>query len=570
MQAANRRRLAAGAADIAVAALALWLVAGLPVAFFGGPHDDFLFVGQAASILHGHWLGPFNRLTLSKGPFFPLFLAACSVLRVSPQVGAEAVLLGASWLAADLAARLLDGRPPLRTLVFAILAANPAPLDIITTDLMREPLYAGLMLGVLALGGRLALAGGGIPTAAALGLVFAAFWSTRQEGLLLLPPLAFMAAGRLRRQRAIPWSVAVCAATLPLLAICVADARVYGVFRIDDMTAGPFAQAYGALARVGDTPRARYFPIPHASRVIAYGASPAAATLAPYLEGHDMHGWMTPGCDENPIPGCARDVQSGWFMWALRDAATAAGHYRSAPETDRFWRRVAGEINAACRARTIPCTARRDTLQPPLSLRDIGPILHEAGRAAIAALKLGPPQLGTYPSRGFADVSTYRAVIRSGPVAPAGDDLIHDPPFGGARLLLARVLCRVVPAFAVVLAPIGALLVAVLFAAGLGRRRLRPIDVFGVAVLLAISCRLLMLGVLSATAIRLQFRYVSPVFPLVLLVAAMPLALVSAGRQAMNGASTRRQVSSGATPIATADAAIATAGPQEASRASTH
>ncbi len=529
----------------------------MPVAYVAGPHDDFLFMGQAASILDGHWLGPFGRLTLSKGPFFPTFLAACAILHVSPQLATEAVLLGADWLTADLVARLASSRLR-RTLVFAILAANPAPLDLITTNTMREPLYAALLLGTLALGGRLFLCRGGIGIGISFGLALAAFWSTRQEGVLLLPALALMAAFRWRYQRVAPLLVGVAACVLPLLAFAAIDAREYGVFRIDDMTQGPFARAYGAFARVGEAPRRRYFPIPRAARLLAYGASPAAATLAPYLEGQVVYGWMMPGCSENPIAGCDMDVQSGWFMWALRDAAVTAGHYRSAPETDRFWRTVAAEINAACDARAIPCTRRRDTLQPPLALRDVGPILHETARAAFAALKLGPPTLGTYASNPLADAATYRRVVRSGPISPLGLEVSLVPPLHGARLVLARALRRFVPWFTLVFAPVGALWVVV----SLGRRRTRsPLALLGAAALLAILCRLAMLGVLSATAIRLQFRYVSPIFPLVLLLAALPFA-VSLGRRSISGFSTQRQVSSGTSSISSTDSATAGATPQ--------
>ena len=96
----------------------------------------------------------------------------------------------------------------------------------------------------------------------------------------------------------------------------------------------------------------------------------------------------------------------------------------------------------------------------------------------------------------------------------------------------------------------------------LGRRRTRsPLALLGAAALLAILCRLAMLGVLSATAIRLQLRYVSPIFPLVLLLAALPFA-VSLGRRSMNGFSTQRQVSSGTSSISSTDSATAGATPQ--------
>ena len=533
----------------------------MPVAFYGGAHDDFLFVSEAASILDGHWLGPFGRLTLSKGPFFPLFLAGGAALHVPPPLAAEAVLLGASWLAADLVARLAGTRG-VRTPLFAWLAANPAPLDLITTDLMREPLYAGLLLGVLALGGRLFLCRGGMGNAVAFGLAIAAFWCTRQEGMLLVPPLSLMAAyGIWRDRRAAPLLVAFAAAALPLLAVCAINARAYGVFRIDDMTAGPFSRAYGAMARVGDMPRARYVPVPRAARLLAYRVSPAAATLAPYLEGEGLRYWSAPGCGENPIPDCGEEIQAGWFMWALRDAAVAAGHDRTARETDRFWRTLAGEIERACDAHTIACSARRDALAPPLGRRDLGPILHETWHAAIVALRLGPPTLGTYPTRPFAEAPVYRRVVTAGPVAPSGPAVDRRPPLGGARRVVARVLCRVMPSLAIVLAPLGMFWVAGALALALRRRALPPLTVFGSAVLLAIVCRLAMLGVLSATAIRLQFRYVSPILPLVLLLAALPFA-ASLGRRSMKGFSTQRQVNSGSTRISSTATAMHTGTPQ--------
>lgn len=551
----------------------------MPIAFYGGAHDDFLFVREADALLHGGWLGPFDRLTLSKGPVFPLFLAGCARLGLSPQIGAELVLLAGGRVAAGVLAAFA-GRRWIGTLAFGLVAADPAPLDLIATDLMREPLYAGLLLLVLGLAARTWLPGGPRPVAAsALGLAFAAFFATRQEGVLLLPALALLAGFRLRAlgREPAPWRTGLVAfglpvltAVLPLLLLAAIDARAYGVFRIDDMDAGPFPRAYGAFARIASDARVRYVPAPADARARAYRVSPAARSLAPYLEGEGLAYWSAPGCGENPIPGCAREIQAGWFMWALREAAVRAGHYRTARDADRFWRRVADEIDAACDRHAIPCGPRRATLRPPLDRASVGPILAETWRAAVATARLGPPHLGSYPSRPFAAADVYREVVRGAPPAPEGFEIRAVPPFRGVRRVATAALVAVMPVLSVVLWPAAILATLAAFASDLRARRLRPLTVLALAVLAALACRIAMLGVLSATAIRLQFRYVSPGFPLVLFDIAILCALLlpragcSAGRSRRQGCSTSRQVSSGSAAMPRSATATAAASPQAA------
>src|SRR5436309_3545317 len=61
-------------------ALKFWLLSDYSITPAYAIHDDYLFVRQALSILEGRWLGPFDFLTLSKGPFFSMWLAAMHLL----------------------------------------------------------------------------------------------------------------------------------------------------------------------------------------------------------------------------------------------------------------------------------------------------------------------------------------------------------------------------------------------------------------------------------------------------------------------------------------------------------
>jgi hypothetical protein len=48
------------------------------------------------------------------------------------------------------------------------------------------------------------------------------------------------------------------------------------------------------------------------------------------------------------------EFAAGWFIWTLRDAAAAAGHYKSARDSEDFYRRIAEEINTAAAEGRLP------------------------------------------------------------------------------------------------------------------------------------------------------------------------------------------------------------------------
>jgi hypothetical protein len=48
------------------------------------------------------------------------------------------------------------------------------------------------------------------------------------------------------------------------------------------------------------------------------------------------------------------EIAGGWFCWAVRDAAAAAGHCGSAEESEAFYRKMAGELRAAAAEGRLP------------------------------------------------------------------------------------------------------------------------------------------------------------------------------------------------------------------------
>ena len=234
---------------------------------------------------------------------------------------------------------------------------------------------------------------------------------------------------------------------LPLLGVASLNQHHYGVFTVLEINTRPFVSAYGALARVRTEPLAQ-IPVPRAVWTRVAAVSPAFAELNVHLQGDIGSFWVgnTPNIDtlgafvdQDPTyrrlfgallqipltPGGAggaeimrhhyhgdaqvrrrfasflggeiaarqffestQEIGGGSFLWALREAATAAGHHVDASEAARFYQQLANEVNAACEQAVLSCEPERASLRPPLLASQFAPFLD-----ALTAVSGFTPQL---------------------------------------------------------------------------------------------------------------------------------------------------------------------------------
>ena len=228
---------------LALTALKLWLTRGQGVYAIGNAGlDDRLFIELAQHLVRGEWLGPYNELTLAKGPFYPLFIAAAFLVSV-PLFLAQHLLYA---VACGLFVRAL--RPAVtwagaRLALYALLLSNPMTFDgpsmgRVLGQQVSGPLGLMIFAGLIALylrrtepARRLA------PWVVLLGVAGAAFYLTG-EGVLWIVPSVLLLAGaylygswqisRAAAQRAGVWlGAALVLVVLPILLVCVQNQRHY-------------------------------------------------------------------------------------------------------------------------------------------------------------------------------------------------------------------------------------------------------------------------------------------------------------------------------------------------------
>jgi hypothetical protein len=368
---------------VTVAALAsLALRREVPLVPNTSAYDGLLFARLARSMMAGDWLGPFQQLTLAKGPGFPFFLAVTHWVGLELTTAEQLVHLAAS-AAVALAILVTTRRRWVAVLAFTFLALDPSNFGLNSSDVMRDNLFASL--GVLALAlGFLTTVGvvrrsrwvwvllGSVST----GVVLAGYWLTREEGVTILPPLivtvavvamsawgtARAAARRdgttLRPSRALLLRAAAALVVVgvttvyPLHAVRSLNEGRYGAAVLNDQGEGTFLRAYADWSRVEAGPRLARIPISVEQRRAVYAVSQAARELRSDLEDPGNQ-WRYFGCAHPETSVC--DFAGGWMVWAIRDAAVKTGNFADARSGQQFFARLSEQISVACEDGRLRC-----------------------------------------------------------------------------------------------------------------------------------------------------------------------------------------------------------------------
>ncbi len=362
----------------------VWLTSETRIVALDALYDASNFLVHAKYIALGQWFGPFDQYTLIKLPFFPVYMAGLSEFGIPLPIG-HVIVYGLACFVACFAVKPLIRSPFMLSAMFVVLYFNPVEDDIYswyTTRSQINPTVALLTLSC-AIGlfvRRRADMWTKVRWAIALGASFAAFWLTREERIWMLAPLALLLCAFLYgparardlleiRRRSVMVGIPVAMWAVGVGVVMLLNGTKYGWYITADQLAPEFVSGYESLARIDPgVPAKRWFPAPHAARLIAYRISPAARELEPSLEGTLGASWAGIGCQVFQACG---DIHVGWFQWALRGAVSAAGHYTSGTAARAYYLRLASEIDAACDAHRITCRPKGHSLAPPIELSDI-------------------------------------------------------------------------------------------------------------------------------------------------------------------------------------------------------
>lgn len=367
--------------------LKIWLVRSQHLFAIGfADKDDRLFINLADSLLHHHWLGPYNSMTLAKGPFFSLWLALNNVIGL-PLLTGEQILYVLACLVTVVALRPILKKNWQSLILFLALVFNPITFNApLMTRVIREGLYVSLTLLVVATFIGLAVrarekVSAVVPWSIGAGMALASLWLTREEGPWILPTIILLLGFFLyqgMRDRQSNWLKNLLLATTPFLILWVAvstvtqvNLRQYGVPTTVEFKSTDFLDAYGAMTRVKSDDWYPFVPVTRSARMKMYEVSPTFAAVKPFLDSPN-NPWIKIS-NENTGQNI-QEIAGGWFMWSFRDTVADAGFYKDGETAMSFYRRMAAEINGACDTGRLDCLPKRSTMISPWRTEYLEPL----------------------------------------------------------------------------------------------------------------------------------------------------------------------------------------------------
>lgn len=353
-----------------------FLVYNLPImAVPRGIHDDWIMVHMADALRNGQWLGEYNDLTLTKGMFFPLYLAVINFLHLS-YLNVTALLYTVSCMLFVYALRPLLKKDWACLVLYLVLLWNPVSYSVQAFQRVYRNSISYIQV-LLIFGGLLALwLRRREPVrkqllwllTAAAGMV--SFFYTREDAIWVEPFLIVFVLVYLgtmfflwRKEHAKAYAVKAVLVLLPFLCVWGAGQLIaqenynhYNIRLTNELQKGGFAEMYKSMMAVKPEEDIPGVTMTREKVARMCDECPTLKELEPYIHSSRLY-WA--GSEENEKDW---EVRDGWVFWIFRTALMQAGYYTDGETVNRVCLQIRDELETAMdegrltRQATMPST----------------------------------------------------------------------------------------------------------------------------------------------------------------------------------------------------------------------
>ena len=353
-----------------------FLVYNLPImAVPKGIHDDWIMVHMADALRNGQWLGEYNDLTLTKGMFFPFYLAVINFLHLS-YLNVTALLYTVSCMFFVYALRPLLKKDWACLALYLALLWNPVSYSVQAFQRVYRNSISYIQV-LLIFGGLLALwLRRREPVrkqllwllTATAGMV--SFFYTREDAIWVEPFLIVFVLVYLgnmfflwRKEHAKAYAVKAVLVLLPFLCVWGAGQLIaqenynhYNIRLTNELQKGGFAEMYKSMMAVKPEEDIPGVTMTREKVARMCDECPTLKELEPYIHSSRLY-WA--GSEENEKDW---EVRDGWVFWIFRTALMQAGYYTDGETVNRVCLQIHDELETAMdegrltRQATMPST----------------------------------------------------------------------------------------------------------------------------------------------------------------------------------------------------------------------
>lgn len=353
-----------------------FLVYNLPImAVPKGIHDDWIMVHLAETLRNGQWLGEYSDLTLTKGMFFPFYLAVCNFFHLS-YLNATALCYTVSSMLFVYGLRPLLKKAWAMGLLYLVLLWNPISYSVQAFQRVYRNSISYIQV-LLIFGGFLALyLRRKEPLkkqvlwvlAAAFGTV--SFFYTREDAIWVVPFLLvflavylgsmFFLVRKTGERQYIGKGILV---LVPFLCLWLTGQMIaarneshYGIRTTNELQDSGFAKMYKSMMAVKPEEDIPGVTLTSEKLARMCDACPTLKELEPYFQSSKEY-WAGPEGDAD-----VWEVRDGWVFWIVRTVLAQAGYYENGAMADEICLKIRDELEEAMnegileRQATMPST----------------------------------------------------------------------------------------------------------------------------------------------------------------------------------------------------------------------
>jgi hypothetical protein len=335
------------------------LVINMPLfAHAGAGHDDRLMINMTDSLINGAWLGEYSEKTLVKGLFFPLFLVANDFFGIPYSLSIPGIYSIGCMIFVFGIKKLFQTEFPL-FIIFLALLFNPISFaDETFLRVYRNSLTAtqalivsGSMFAVYL--NRFEKKWIQILWAISAGLGLASLWHTREDGIWIIPlvlgvivitVISIILKKELLKKDKVKKSIITVIPVMLLILSTIIISSInyshYGIYTTNELNKSNFTNAIKLIYSVTANEEVERASVPRSTITKIYEISPSLNAIKEELESSlDRWSWYEKDAK-------VRQVEDGFFFWALREAVSNAGYYENAVKANEFYKNVAEELEA--------------------------------------------------------------------------------------------------------------------------------------------------------------------------------------------------------------------------------
>ena len=375
-QSIRRKEVSFFLAMVLFGVLKEFLVYNLPImAVPKGIHDDWIMVHMADALRSGQWLGEYNDLTLTKGMFFPLYLAVLNFLRLS-YLSVSALLYTVSCMIFVYALRPLLKKYWACFTLYLVLLWNPVSYSVQAFQRVYRNSISYIQV-LLIFGGLLALwlrrkepVKKQILWLLTVAVGMVTFFYTREDAIWVEPFLLvfllvylgtmFFSWKKEHRREYVGKAVLV---LLPFLSVWGAGQLIaqendnhYNIRLTNELQKGGFAEMYKSMMAVKPEEDIPGVTMTREKIARMCDECPTLEKLEPYIQSSRLY-WAGSGENEKDW-----EVRDGWVFWIFRTALAQAGYYTDGETVNQVCLQIRDELEAAMdegrltRQATMPST----------------------------------------------------------------------------------------------------------------------------------------------------------------------------------------------------------------------